>query len=410
MSSVKTIPAEREAVGIDPQEYAERVEKVRSLMRDRDVDAVFIYHDELHMYNGMYLTGYWPTIEAGAVLVPKEGDPVLLGGPEAGPYAREVSVIQDMVSIECFVVPEEEYPGSEILSVPEAFRKILGGRTLRRLGIVGYDMARHGVMRALESALSDVEMVDMTREYTVMRAVKSEAETAIMRRAFDLGAEGLRAGIPLIRPGVREYEIIGAAEGRMRSLGVDGFNFRSLCAGGPRSNGVVPPATGRKLQSGELVLFGFGPKVQGYAAGTCMSLPVDVPPAPEALRFLVDLADALEYTRDALKPGIKGRDIDKVPREFLTKKGYGPYLAMGFVHTVGLNEYELPFFGPNSDDVLEENLTVCIDISLFGHPTFHGARHETGFVLRGDGAESMSESLESLIYSLRDPQGEWSRR
>jgi len=395
---------------ITPMEYQARVEKVRSMMREKNLDAAIIYHDELHMYNGVYLTGYWPTIEAGAVLVPAEGKPYLLGGPEAGPYAMEASVIKDMLSIDCFVVPEEEYPGSEILSVPEAFKRVLGGRKLARLGFVGYEVARHGFVEALRQALPKVEFVDITREYTVMRAVKSETEIAITARTFDLGAEGIRAGIKEVRPGAMEREVVGAAEGRMRSLGIDWFNFRSICAAGPRSNGVVPPATDRKMRAGELLLLGFGPKLRGYSAGTCISIPVDTSPDPKQLQFLVDLADALELTRDALKPGIVGSEIDKIPRQFLTKKGYGDYLAMGFVHTVGLNEFELPFFGPNSQDYLEENLTVCIDISLFGHPLYHGVRHEAGFVIRPDGAESLSEDLEGLIYGLRDPQGEWSRR
>ena len=47
---------------IPKSEYTERIEKVRKIMRDKKVDATFIYHDELHMYNGCYLTNYWPTI------------------------------------------------------------------------------------------------------------------------------------------------------------------------------------------------------------------------------------------------------------------------------------------------------------------------------------------------------------
>jgi Xaa-Pro aminopeptidase len=55
----------------------------------------------------------------------------------------------------------------------------------------------------------------------------------------------------------------------MRSLGIDGFNFRGICASGPRSNGVVPLASGKRMQDGELLLLGFSPKHRSYAAGAC---------------------------------------------------------------------------------------------------------------------------------------------
>ena len=193
-------------------------------------------------------------------------------------------------------------------------------------------------------------------------------------------------------------------------LGAEGFNFRGLVGSGPRSNGVVPPASGKKLQHGELILVGFSPKVQGYSSGVGMTFAVDNPGSDEQMQLLTDLADALQYTRDVLKPGVKGKDVDKVPRQFLTKKGYGDYLSMGFVHTVGLNEYELPYFGPTSENVLEENLTVCIDIAMFEHPTLHGSRHEAGYVITSDGARPLSEELEKMILSYRDPNGIWSQR
>ncbi len=389
-------------------EFDERVEKVRRLMQAAGVDALFVYHDELNMSNGYYLSNYWPIIETGGVLLPLEGEPLLLGGPEAAAYAREVSVIQNLRAVDVFLVPEEEYPGAVIQTLPEVLAEALGKRPLRRLGVVGYGVMQHGLAVAMHEALPGVEFVDMTREYEVMRAIKSEAEIAVMGYAFEMGAEGLKAAIPYIKPGVTEYTVIGAAEGRMRSLGIEGWNFRGMVASGVRSNGVVPPASFKKMQAGELVLVGFSPKYRGYSSGVACTFAVNHPPTKEQATFLGHLADALEVTRDALKPGKKGKEVDAVPRQFLSNLGYGPYLTMGFVHTVGLNEFERPFFGPNSEEVLQPNLTVCIDISMFGHPVFHGSRLEAGYVIREHGAEPLSRNLEELLLSLRKPDGLWS--
>ena len=392
---------------IPKSEYPQRIEKVRGLMRAANVEALFVYHDDLNMSNGCFLTGYWPTIETGGVLLTLDGEPLLLGGPEAAPYAREVSVIQNLRAIDVFLVPEEEYPGAVIQTLPEVFGEALGKKP-RRLGMVGYGVMQHGLAVAMQEALPGVEFVDMTREYEIMRAVKSEAEIKVMGYGFDLGAEGIKAAIPHIKAGNTEYAVVGAAEGRMRSLGLDGWNFRSMVASGKRTNGVVPPATFKPLANGELVLVGFAGKYRGYSSGTACTFAVNHPPTKEQAAFLTHLADALETTRDALKPGKMGKHVDAIPRQFLADRGYGPYLSMGFVHTVGLNEFERPFFGPNSAEVLEPGLTVCIDVSLFGHPVFYGARLEAGYVVREGGAEPLSQSLEDLLLSVRKPDGLWS--
>ena len=53
-------------------------------------------------------------------------------------------------------------------------------------------------------------------------------------------------------------------------------------------------------------------------------------------------------------------------------------------------EAEAPFFGPRSTAVLQPNMTVCIDISLFGMPELHGARYETGYVITESGPQPLA--------------------
>jgi hypothetical protein len=44
-------------------------------------------------------------------------------------------------------------------------------------------------------------------------------------------------------------------------------------------------------------------------------------------------------------------------------------------------------------------MTVCIDVSLFGMPELHGARYETGFAIREDGAEPFAPDIDELILA-----------
>jgi Xaa-Pro aminopeptidase len=46
--------------------------------------------------------------------------------------------------------------------------------------------------------------------------------------------------------------------------------------------------------------------------------------------------------------------------------------------------------------VLQPGMTVCVDISFFGHPEFNGARIETGYEITETGARPLSPKLDAL--------------
>lgn len=109
------------------------------------------------------------------------------------------------------------------------------------------------------------------------------------------------------------------------------------------------------------------------------------------------LQEAMFLAREQLKPGKVGKEIDAPVRTYFGRIGYSRYLVCPFVHSIGLSEAEQPFFGPHSIDVLEPEMTVCIDVSFFGHPDFYGARIETGYEITESGAIPLSEETERML-------------
>jgi hypothetical protein len=45
-------------------------------------------------------------------------------------------------------------------------------------------------------------------------------------------------------------------------------------------------------------------------------------------------------------------------------------------------------------------MTVCVDVSFFGHPEFHGSRIETGYLITENGAVPFSEKMDKLHSDL----------
>jgi Xaa-Pro aminopeptidase len=42
-------------------------------------------------------------------------------------------------------------------------------------------------------------------------------------------------------------------------------------------------------------------------------------------------------------------------------------------------------------------MTVCVDVSFFGHPEFHGARIETGYRITETGCEPLCPPMDALL-------------
>ena len=107
------------------------------------------------------------------------------------------------------------------------------------------------------------------------------------------------------------------------------------------------------------------------------------------------LREAFRLTKEQLRPGRIGQEIDAPARAYFRQHGFTKYLVCPFAHTIGLHEAEAPFFGPNSRDVLRPGMTVCVDVEFLrpsGIPT--GARIETGYDITEDGAVPMSEKMD----------------
>jgi len=322
---------------------------------------------------------------------------MLLGGPESEPFAKLDSAIKETRNFPVFMVPDEEYPNATIISFEDLFAELNGtlGR-VKRVGLVGAGQMPAEGYRQIESGFTGVELVDITEDYVALRYVKSEWEREQIRAAFGLADSCYDAMKNAVQAGVSEIEVAAAGEHAARSRGASGFGFTAIVGSGPRSNAVVPTAGDKTLAAGELVMVGLSPKVRGYAGVMGDTLPVDGHYSARQQECMKHLHETFRLTREQLVPGRLGREIDAPGRAYYQEHDLLRYMVCPFCHTIGLHEAESPFFGPNSDDVLVPGMTVCIDVSFFGHPEWNGCRIETGYEITEQGAVPFSEKMDKV--------------
>jgi Xaa-Pro aminopeptidase len=378
-----------------------RIAAVRELLEKKNLDLALIYYDEFNIGNGWYLTGWCPQFESGTVLVPKTGTPLLLGGPESEPFAKLDSTITATRNFPVFMVPDEEYPNAEIIDFPGLFAELnatLG--QVKRIGMVGAGRMPAECHKGIVDGFTGVEMVDITDEFVSLRYIKSSWEIEQIRAAFGLADYCYDAMKAATVSGASEIQIAAAGEYAARSRGASGFGFSAIVGSGARANAVVPTASSKKVENGELVMIGLAPKVNGYAGVMGDALPVSGEYTAKQKECIKYLREAFCLTKDMLAVGKSGREIDAPARAYFEKHGFSKYLVCPFVHTIGLHEAESPFFGPGSDDILVPGMTVCVDISFFGHPEFNGVRIETGYEITENGAIPFSPKMDKLHTSI----------
>ena len=335
------------------------------------------------------------------MLVPISGEPILLGGPESEPFAQMSAAITKTRCFPVFMVPDEEYPNATIMNFGQLNEELrAGGTELKRIGFVGTTTIPHQVYLDFQKGFEGIELVDITDEYEVLRAYKSPWEIEQIRAATGLCDLAFDKMVEKIRPGAYEYEVAAAGEYVCRLNGANSFAYSCIVGSGERAKAVVPTATNKVMNAGELVMIGIAPRINGYAGTFGDTLPVSGTFTQRQKDLLNHMRETLRLTKAMLKPGMTGREIDVPGRRYYEKHDLAKYIVCPFAHSIGLMEAEAPFFGPNGDFALVPGMAVMVDISFFNHPELHGGRIETGYVITETGCEPFSKKMDA--YFMKD--------
>lgn len=380
------------------KETQNRILRIQKLLNEKDIDLALVYYDELNIANGWYITGWCPQFEKGAVLITKNGDTLLLGGPESEPFARQSSAVKETRNFTVFMVPDEEYPNANIIGFKELFIELNEKISINKVGLVGINEMPFALYKQLEEGFKGIQFINITEDYLKLRYIKSDWEVEQAEKATRLAYKAYKAMSEKIKAGNREYEVAAVGEAVCRANGANNFAFQTIVGSGIRSNAVVPTATDKIMEEGEMVMLGIAPRINGYAGTFGHTVPVSGKYTTKQKKCLIDMIEVIKEVKNNLIIGKSGKEIDAAGRKLYEKGGYLKYMVCPFAHTMGLMEAEAPFFGPNSDDKLNKNMIVNIDVSFFGHPELNGLRVETCYVITEYGAKPLSPEMEKEFF------------
>ncbi len=380
---------------IPDTEYPQRWARLQAAMASAGLDLLIGYADD-HAVAGpahaRYLVDFAPHFEPVCVLMPADGKPLLLSGPETETYAQLTSRIPaaDVRVIREFTHPDEEYPYTTLSPLRDVLTEAeaRSGTPCHRAGIAGLDLMPARIYHAIETGLKGAEIIDAEALTAGLRGIKSPAEQAVIRYAYGLARAGIEAAAAVARPGISEREVAAAAEHAMRTRGSEGMGIDTIVASGPNARPILARAGLRRIEPDDVLLLTIAPRYEGYHAALGWPL-LFGDPGMEVRRALAAAAAAQRAGMAAMHPGRPGGEVEGAARAVIELAGLGRHFLYSGVHSIGVIEFEPPIFGPSSRTPLEAGMVLSIDVPLF-HAPWGGLRIEHGYLVTEAGVEPLA--------------------
>ena len=224
--------------------------------------------------------------------------------------------------------------------------------------------------RGMELQIADAHpMVDS------LRARKSPAELALLRKAINITVASLTRTMRAAKPGMWEYELQAMVEGGFRRAGADGPSFGSIVGSGPNSTQYHYERNDRQMAAGDVVVMDVGAGFRGYAADVTRTIPVSGKFTPEQRAVYQLVRDAQAAAERVVKPGaswqawrdsaraVEARGLAKLGLIESVDATFDPpwagqceaspercrqaflYMAHGLGHGIGLEVHDPPRYG-----------------------------------------------------------------
>jgi Xaa-Pro aminopeptidase len=229
----------------------------------------------------------------------------------------------------------------------------------------------------------DVELVAAGGMVEALRAVKDDAEIALIRAAAKIADEAFEEVVGAGIVGRTERDVALDLEIAMRRRGAQGVSFPPIVAAG--EHGARPHAVPRDvpIAPNTLVVIDWGAHCDGYASDCTRTVATgELDPRDEQIYATV--LQAQETALAAVRAGPTGREIDAIARTIIDDSGHAEHFGHGLGHGVGMEVHEGPRLGKTGEDPLAAGNIVTVEPGIYV-PGAVGVRIEDLVAVTGDG-------------------------
>lgn len=233
------------------------------------------------------------------------------------------------------------------------------------------------------------EMIACEEMVESLRAVKDSREIEATRQALHIAEQAFAEITARLQPGQTEKEVAWMLESAARRMGAEGLSFPIICAAGPNSALPHAIAGDRPIQRSEPILFDWGVFLNGYCSDTSRTIVLG-PPDDTFQKVYRTVRKAQQMAIAAIRPGIDGREVDRVARDHIENSGFKNAFGHGLGHGTGLAIHEAPRLSPLRESILQAGMIVTVEPGIY-LPDWGGVRLENQVVVTPDGAEELNQ-------------------
>lgn len=379
-----------------------KLSRVRDGMRREQIRALVSHVPE----NVTYLSGAWCGLGMSYVVLPLDGDPVL------------ILPVNEWLP-ETWVSDVRRYPSEtnqhfcNALDVAaETINEVLLDRGISS-GTIGLEQTwglffattmqyQFHIINAnsLARKLAAYSIKDSSSLMVTARSVKTLDEVKALKKASRVAEVGLETFHRNLRSDLSEMEVSTKIENEIITQGVLKYGAKRVLArafvvSGPMTAEGYKDTIGntrRKLRLHDLVMLELIVAVDGYSSDTTRTFVVGKPTKKQ--RALFDAVYESQSTAiSAIRPGVRAAEIAAISNDVIRQHGFDRYLAHRLGHGLGVSPHEvIPALHVESKDLMQPGMVHSVEPGIYG-TKIGGVRIEDIVLDTESGAEYISEYL-----------------
>jgi len=352
--------------------------KLQKRVKDLGLDALIV----THLPNIRYLTGF--SGSAGLLIIPAQGKPHFFTD-----FRYKLQV-------------KDEVGGAK-MSIVDRDRTIYDAMAEKQLfsdyDSLGFEQSHllYSEYDLLRKKFRHVKLVPIDGEVEKLTMVKTEEEISCIKKAAEIGDKVFKHLLNVIKPGMTELDVSAEISYQAKLGGSERDAFTVIVASGERSALPHGVATEKKLKKGDVIILDYGCVYKGFNSD--MTRTIALGKLPVELTKIYDIVrNAQQRAIDKAVPGINGRELDSVARDYITLHGYGSKFGHATGHGLGIDVHELPRISQRGERFkLEVNQVITIEPGIYIEK-LGGVRIEDDIVIRREGgAEVITTASKELI-------------
>ena len=205
------------------------------------------------------------------------------------------------------------------------------------------------------------EIVEVAPIMHELRFIKSEIEIELMKHACNITEKGLRRILPIIKPGIMEYQIEAELMHEFLSNRSAGFAYQPIIGSGVDSCVLHYIDNNKMCKDGDILLMDFGAEYANYASDLTRTVPVNGRFSERQKNLYNAVHRVMKEATNMLRPGTDHKkmqqevikimeeelislglfDKEDVKRQDPSKPMYKKYFMHGTSHSLGLDVHDV---------------------------------------------------------------------